>query len=102
MDERLAANRANWDDRTGIHLRSRFYDNDWPRAAPGPGAWEIEMLGDVRRHLRQRGRSVLAADVRLPSSRSRSQASSTTQVSSRRCGTRCARQRGRGPIDAML
>ena len=26
MDERLAANLENWNDRTGIHLGSAFYD----------------------------------------------------------------------------
>lgn len=46
--EHLAANRINWDERTDIHLRSRFYDVEgWLRRAPGPPAREVEMLGDV-------------------------------------------------------
>jgi hypothetical protein len=37
MDEHRAANRANWDERTPIHLRSEFYDVDgWLRERPGP------------------------------------------------------------------
>jgi SAM-dependent methyltransferase len=48
VDERLAANRANWDDRTGIHLDSAFYDVEgWVRRAPGPRTREIDALGDV-------------------------------------------------------
>lgn len=48
MDERLAANRPNWDERTGIHLRSRFYDVEgWLQTAPGPPTREIVALGDV-------------------------------------------------------
>ena len=48
MDERLTANRANWDERTGIHLDSRFYDVEgWLRRAPGPRPREIGALGDV-------------------------------------------------------
>ena len=48
MDDRLAANRANWDDRTAVHVQSQFYDVEgWLRAAPGPRPREIEMLGDV-------------------------------------------------------
>ena len=47
-DELLLANRANWDDRTAIHLSSRFYDVEgWLRAGAGPRRWEIEVLGDV-------------------------------------------------------
>jgi len=51
MDERLTANRENWDDRTGIHLTSGFYDLEawlrtggcparsrWPRSATCPGS----------------------------------------------------------------
>jgi SAM-dependent methyltransferase len=48
VDERLAANRANWDDRTGIHLDSHFYDVEgWLREQRGPCEREIEVLGDV-------------------------------------------------------
>ena len=48
MDERLAANRANWDERTGLHLRSRFYDVErWLRERPRPRTYEAEALGDV-------------------------------------------------------
>jgi SAM-dependent methyltransferase len=48
VDERLAANRASWDDRTAIHLESRFYDVEgWLRDQRGPRAREIEALGDV-------------------------------------------------------
>jgi SAM-dependent methyltransferase len=44
----MAANRANWDERTGIHLASRFYDVEgWLRRAPGPRSWESAALGDV-------------------------------------------------------
>ena len=48
MDEHLAANRANWDERTGIHVESRFYDVEgWLRRAPGPRPREVDALGDV-------------------------------------------------------
>ncbi|HEY7134636.1 MAG TPA: class I SAM-dependent methyltransferase [Acidimicrobiia bacterium] len=48
MDDRLAANRANWDDRTEIHLRSQFYDVEgWLREERGPRPRETEALGDV-------------------------------------------------------
>jgi len=48
VDERLEANRANWDDRVAIHTASDFYDVEgWLRDAPGPLAREIELLGDV-------------------------------------------------------
>jgi SAM-dependent methyltransferase len=48
MDERLAANRANWDDRTAIHIASQFYDVDgWLRDERGPRPREVEALGDV-------------------------------------------------------
>ena len=48
MEELLAANRANWDDRTAIHLRSRFYDVEgWLRDERGPRRREVEVLGDV-------------------------------------------------------
>jgi SAM-dependent methyltransferase len=46
--ELLAVNRANWDERTSIHLSSRFYDVDgWLGDARGPRAREVEALGDV-------------------------------------------------------
>jgi len=48
MEELLAANRANWNDRTAIHLRSRFYDVEgWLRDERGPRRREVEVLGDV-------------------------------------------------------
>jgi 2-polyprenyl-3-methyl-5-hydroxy-6-metoxy-1,4-benzoquinol methylase len=48
MDPRVAQNRENWDDRTQIHLGSKFYDVErWLRDQPGPRAREIEALGDV-------------------------------------------------------
>lgn len=48
MDERLAANQANWNDRTGTHLASQFYDVEgWLRDQRGPRAHEVEALGDV-------------------------------------------------------
>jgi len=48
MDERLAANLANWNDRTEIHLGSEFYDVEgWLRGERGPRSYELEALGDV-------------------------------------------------------
>jgi SAM-dependent methyltransferase len=48
MDDWLAANRANWDDRTGIHLASRFYDVEgWLREERKPRPREVSALGDV-------------------------------------------------------
>ena len=48
MDELLDANRANWDDRTAIHVASRFYDVDgWLRDERGPRPREVEALGNV-------------------------------------------------------
>lgn len=48
VDERLQANRSNWDERTAIHLDSRFYDVDkWLRDERGPRERELEALGDV-------------------------------------------------------
>jgi len=48
VDERLAANRENWDDRTEIHLASSFYDvQGWLRDERGPRPREVEALGDV-------------------------------------------------------
>jgi SAM-dependent methyltransferase len=48
VDEHLEANRANWDDRTPIHLESQFYDVDgWLREQTGPPERELEALGDV-------------------------------------------------------
>lgn len=47
-EERRAANRANWDERAAVHLRSRFYDVEgWLRDKPGPSRREAEALGDV-------------------------------------------------------
>jgi SAM-dependent methyltransferase len=49
MDERLRANRENWDDRVGIHVLSEFYDVEgWLRDAPGPLERERALIGDVR------------------------------------------------------
>lgn len=46
--DRLAVNRANWDDRVPIHVASRFYDVEtWMRDRPGPRPWEVEVFGDV-------------------------------------------------------
>jgi SAM-dependent methyltransferase len=48
VDDHLFANRANWDDRTEIHLASRFYDVEgWLRDQRGPRPQEVEALGDV-------------------------------------------------------
>jgi len=48
VDERLAANRENWDDRTIIHLGSHFYDVErWLREQRGPRPREVAALGDV-------------------------------------------------------
>jgi SAM-dependent methyltransferase len=48
MDQRMAANRENWNDRTAIHLGSAFYDVDrWLREQRGPRPRELEALGDV-------------------------------------------------------
>jgi SAM-dependent methyltransferase len=48
MDERLATNRENWNDRTAVHLDSAFYDVEgWLRDRRQPRAREVEALGDV-------------------------------------------------------
>jgi SAM-dependent methyltransferase len=48
VNEWLEANRANWDERTDVHLRSRFYDvAGWLRDKTGPRPREVEVLGDV-------------------------------------------------------
>jgi SAM-dependent methyltransferase len=48
IDDQLAANRANWDDRAAVHLASRFYDvAGWLRDQPGPPVRERDALGDV-------------------------------------------------------
>jgi SAM-dependent methyltransferase len=48
MDERLVANRENWDDRVPIHAASEFYDVDgWLAGDREPRPWELEVLGDV-------------------------------------------------------
>lgn len=47
VDERLEANRANWNDRVALHVASQFYDVEgWLRDAPGPPPRELESLGD--------------------------------------------------------
>lgn len=44
----LAANQANWDERTDVHLESRFYDVEgWLRERRGPRPSELAALGDV-------------------------------------------------------
>ncbi len=46
VDERLAANRENWNDRTIIHLGSQFYDVErWLREQRGPRPREVDALG---------------------------------------------------------
>jgi SAM-dependent methyltransferase len=48
MDERLEANRANWDDRVAIHVASDFYDVEgWLAGRREPRRWEMEVIGDV-------------------------------------------------------
>lgn len=48
MDDWLAANRENWDDRTRVHLASEFYDVEgWLRDGRPVRAYEREALGDV-------------------------------------------------------
>lgn len=48
MEHRLEANRENWNDRVGVHLRSEFYGVDeWLRRAEGPPRREMDALGDV-------------------------------------------------------
>jgi SAM-dependent methyltransferase len=47
-DDRLRANRRNWDERVPIHMASRFYDVErWLEARPGPRQREREALGDA-------------------------------------------------------
>ncbi|HEX2849921.1 MAG TPA: class I SAM-dependent methyltransferase [Acidimicrobiales bacterium] len=44
----LEANRASWDERVPIHVRSAFYDVEgWLRDRPGPRKWEQAVIGDV-------------------------------------------------------
>jgi SAM-dependent methyltransferase len=48
MDDWLAANRANWDNRAAIHVTSKFYDIEgWLRDELGPTDLERSALGDV-------------------------------------------------------
>jgi SAM-dependent methyltransferase len=48
VDERIAANRANWNARTPAHLASSFYDVEgWLAEGRGPLRDEAEALGDV-------------------------------------------------------
>ena len=47
-DDWRVANRANWDDRAAIHVRSEFYDVErWLHGRRGPRPWEVAALGDV-------------------------------------------------------
>ncbi|MGC1239107.1 MAG: class I SAM-dependent methyltransferase [Acidimicrobiales bacterium] len=48
MDKWLEANRANWNDRVGIHVKSRFYDVEgWLRDETVPTSLELQALGNV-------------------------------------------------------
>jgi SAM-dependent methyltransferase len=48
LGSQLDANRVNWDERTAIHVGSRFYDVEgWLQSGEGPKRREIEALGDV-------------------------------------------------------
>lgn len=48
MGSRFDANRANWDERTEIHVSSDFYDVEgWLEAGTGPREYEKDALGDV-------------------------------------------------------
>ncbi len=48
MSDWLEVNRANWDDRTSVHLGSRFYDvAGWLERGDGPDPYEAALLGDV-------------------------------------------------------
>ena len=48
MDERIAANRANWDARTPVHVASHSYDVEgWLAEQRGPRAEEAALLGSV-------------------------------------------------------
>jgi SAM-dependent methyltransferase len=48
VDSRLVANQENWNDRTPVHLASKFYDvEQWLARQPGPRARELDALGDV-------------------------------------------------------
>jgi SAM-dependent methyltransferase len=48
VDKWLETNRANWNDRVGVHVTSRFYDVDgWLRDEPGPTPLEHSALGNV-------------------------------------------------------
>jgi SAM-dependent methyltransferase len=48
VDDYIAANRANWDDRAGVHLESAFYDVEgWLREPRRPRPYELAALGDV-------------------------------------------------------
>jgi SAM-dependent methyltransferase len=48
VDRHLEANRDNWNDRTPVHLASKFYDIDgWLRGPKQPRPREVAALGDV-------------------------------------------------------
>jgi SAM-dependent methyltransferase len=48
MNDWLAVNRANWDDRAAVHVTSKFYDVEgWLRDQPGPTELETSSLGNV-------------------------------------------------------
>lgn len=47
MDDRLAANQSNWDDRVPIHMASRFYDvTKWLSSERMPRERELALIGD--------------------------------------------------------
>jgi SAM-dependent methyltransferase len=48
VEQFLAANRDNWNDRTPVHLASKFYDIEgWLQGPKRPRRREVEALGDV-------------------------------------------------------
>ena len=48
VDDMLAANRSNWNDRVPVHTASAFYDVEgWLRDNRGPRPWEAAVLGSV-------------------------------------------------------
>jgi SAM-dependent methyltransferase len=48
LAEQMEANRLNWEERTAIHVGSRFYDVEgWLASGAGPKKRETDALGDV-------------------------------------------------------